>query len=218
MRFVLPFLVPLCVNAVLSKRVCDEIAPGVCGPQILIGGAMKCGTNTIAMLLARHPMIKLKTCDKSKNAECNDQLAQAETMDGNIISIWESHFFTYNYQRKDWFLNLIPRTDGFNNITFEKSPSYLDTQIHPDVIQRVSKLLPNSKIIFTVCNPTERLMSEYNHVMKWEPEMITLKYTENNWKPPDNFSDFISSIQEGSEFCQRKLNAGNTAKNQNALS
>ena len=84
-----------------SPNVCDEIIPGVCGPTIIIGGAMKCGTNTLANLLAKHPRVKLKTCQFPVWARglerllyCNDTFAQGRVENGEVVRVWETHYFT----------------------------------------------------------------------------------------------------------------------------
>jgi hypothetical protein len=38
----------------------------ICGPKVLIVGAMKCGTNTLGHLLAKHPRVKVNSCHAPK--------------------------------------------------------------------------------------------------------------------------------------------------------
>ena len=204
-----------------SPNTCDEILPGVCGPQIIIGGAMKCGTNTLGNLLAQHPRVKLRTCEFPAWAKglgrlkyCNDTFAQGRTVNGKVVRVWESHYFTHRTANNPdaymdhgspnlkWFANLIAHTDGQRDITFEKAPSYLDLHEHPHVAEHIKRMLPHAKIIFSVCDPAERLFSEFNHVMKWEAADFRQRFLEIGTQPPRTFSEFISLLGEASDFCR----------------
>ena len=88
--------------------------------------------------------------------------------------MWEQHYFTSFAESKNLatsdpdLLKLyaahFPHTDRHKQtMTFEKSPSYLDSLLWPDVPARMKELLPHAKIIFSLCNPAERLYSEFKH-------------------------------------------------------
>ena len=62
--------------------------------------------------------------------------------------------------RSGWVVQLPSDIDGVRNFTLEKSPSYMETQLYPLVAARVNRWLPNVKLLFTVCDPAERLYSE----------------------------------------------------------
>jgi hypothetical protein len=60
------------------------------------------------------------------------------------------------------FAMRLPWTDGVNNITIDKSPSYFNVLEFPNITKIAKQLLPNAKIAVSVCNPSLRLFSEYN--------------------------------------------------------
>lgn len=50
--------------------------------------------------------------------------------------------------------------------TFDKSPSYLDSQWWGGRVASIAKkLLPHAKIVVSVCNPTERMYSHFRHII-----------------------------------------------------
>ena len=102
-------------------------------------------------------------------------------------NIWEGHHLSHiRVEKTDWFKRwgtLLPSTDGRNNMTFDKSPSYLDTLIFPDVAAYAHRYVPNAKVVVTLCNPTERVYPEWNH----DNDGITLENIETNFIPTSIF-------------------------------
>jgi hypothetical protein len=202
----------------------------ICGPKVLIVGAMKCGTNTVGHLLAKHPRIKVNRCDNRKsvrgskisNADCNDTEFQGST--APQMAYWEGNDLTFKRdQRPDtWLKDLakrLPWTDGIHNITIDKSPGYLNTLKHPELPQLAKSLLPSAKILVTVCNPSARMYSEFEYrtvdKRHYHLENEFLKY---GYEVPTNFIDFARTILKcnmedeennertsSSKFCQELL-------------
>lgn len=140
---------------------------GFCGPKVLIIGAMKCGTNKLGSLLSRHPDVQLKVVPD------DGSLLGQKDQEGNIFEI---HYLTHktlfenqanpsSLDARRLYAQHLPETDGENNMTFDKSPSYLDTQYHGGVASVAKKLLPNARIVATVCNPVQRVWSQYQHYL-----------------------------------------------------
>ena len=145
----------------------EEYPPsGFCGPRVLIIGAMKCGTNMLGRLLQRHPSVALKYGKPGERV-------QGEKNGG----IWEIHHFTHkglfkgidplSLEARMRYADTIAQTNGVSNLTFDKSPSYLDSQYHTGIAAAAKKLLPNARIVASVCDPAKRFWSHYNHLVRW---------------------------------------------------
>ena len=108
-------------------------------PDFIIIGATKCGTTSLFSYLNNHPQV----------------LAPHKK---------EINFFNHNFQLgTPWYLAHFPAIADFSDyITGEASPFYIyDTQ----VVERISKLFPNIKLIAMLRNPVERTISEYYHAV-----------------------------------------------------
>jgi hypothetical protein len=178
-------------------------ASHICGPKVLVVGAMKCGTNTIGHLLAKHPRVKINTCPVARTAyiqnavidtKCNDAEFQ-----GRHDEIWEGHdmsiqqIFNPNWMA-DWTKRL-PWTTGTHNITIDKSPSYMNVVEFPNITHDAKRLLPNAKIVVSVCNPALRLYSEYNHNMDQRAEGFLEFYRDKEGVTvPTDFGSFVDLL------------------------
>ena len=201
---------------------------------------VKCGTNTLADLLRRHPRIQINTCSDSRLPFCN-----AKYFQGDAISMWEDNSFveennTATSRRTDTNLNenldfdsdyvpdrfsqVLPRTDGKTNISMGKSPAYLMTQFYAskNVAHRIKAVLPHTKVIVTLCNPTERLFSEWNHHQRFSHTRQELYRTYSRRMPPQtnktnnvknrttipsrdhapvNFAEFVDLLRPNHPLC-----------------
>ena len=176
---------------------------GFCGPQILIIGAMKCGTNMLGKLLQRHPAIGLKTGTPRQHGTGQVGLGG---------ELWEIHHFTHSsifagkdpssLESRKHYASIIAETDGINNFTFDKSPSYLDSQYNPGIAAAAKKLLPNARIVASVCDPVKRFWSQYNHLSR-------LNLTQNL---PDSFDEVAkASLDPSSEVSKQFFEVGQFA-------
>jgi Sulfotransferase domain len=201
---------PLHSNAEVSP--CDKLPQGeseVCGPKVLIIGAMKCGTNTIGDILQKHPRIKLTTCREQRllglieQEDCTPDRFQAAKRD----VVFEGHDFTHHMMREPetWlqkFAKRMPVTDGINSITFDKSPSYLNTNIFPEVARTAKHYLPSAKIIASLCNPAERLYSEFHHLVERTLDEFNQFYHDNSVDPPTDFQSFVNMFKPDDPTCK----------------
>ncbi|KAG7353873.1 exonuclease [Nitzschia inconspicua] len=93
----------------------------------------------------------------------------------------------------DWTQRL-PWTDGINNISVDKSPSNLNTFKHPDVPQLAHKLLPNAKVVVTLCKPDTRIYSEFQyHMVPKRHQHLVDQFEPYGRIVPDNFVDFAEA-------------------------
>ncbi len=193
------------INVTAKERI-------VCGPQVLLIGAMKCGTNSIGQILKKHPRVKLHTCNRTKDKMCDSKHYQGTTSG----MFWEMHAFTHLYNEFqmddvwiDLYAQMLPHgeNEGFHDmiegsITIDKSPSYLNTDRHPGVELRARRMLPHAKIIVTLCDPTGRLYSHYHHMKRAANEKFEGFYHHRNVSVPTNFSVFVGLFDDISETCQ----------------
>ena len=103
-------------------------------PDALIIGTTKCGTSALYHYLAIHP-----------------DIVRAE---GEVKFFKSSE----NYKKGlSWYKNQMPESEP-SQLTIEKTPTYI---MYPE---RLKASLPNmTKFIWTVCDPVERALSEYQH-------------------------------------------------------
>lgn len=170
----------------------------ICRPRVVIVGAMQCGTNQVGSILSKHPRVVLNVCDHSAETK---HISQNFNFQGSRRgAVWEGHDLTHqsvNYE--DFLLKFarrMPVSDGNETITFDKSPSYLPSSIFGNTPERLKSLLPNAKIIVSLCNPAERLYSEFYHTIKWTPEAFQQFYTDNKLSGPQDFTAFVDLLKE----------------------
>jgi hypothetical protein len=156
---------------------------------------MKCGTNTAGVLLAKHPRVKINYCDNWQFKLCNETAFQGDMRSGDI---WEGHDFSFIREtRPNWlqvFAQRLPWTDGRTSISIDKSPSYISTENFPDIASRMHMYLPKAKIVVSVCNPSLRLFSEYNHQIERTKNNFFHHFSMFNVTPPKSFGEFIDMV------------------------
>jgi hypothetical protein len=107
-------------------------------PNLIVIGAMKCGTTSLHHYLDLHPEIQMSTPK-------------------------ELAFFAAdrNWPRGvDWYrAHFSPESP----VRGESSPQYTNYPTRVGVAERMSELLPNAKLIYMVRDPIERMISEYLH-------------------------------------------------------
>lgn len=107
-------------------------------PNLVIIGAMKCGTTSLHSYLSLHPEIKM-----SRQKELD--------------------FFInkYNWHRGiDWYQS---HFQGKAKIYGESSPNYSNYPSTSEVVPRMYDLIPQAKLIYLVRDPIVRMISHYVH-------------------------------------------------------
>lgn len=123
-------------------------------PDFLIIGAQKAGTTYLYNLLSRHPSV-----------EVNPHLSGVEQK--------ELHFFdTMKYQKRglSWYLEQFPSSEG--KLTGEATPYYL---FCPRVSYRVSKAIPEAKLIVLLRDPVDRAFSDYQNKVREGNELLSFE-------------------------------------------
>ena len=107
-------------------------------PNLIIIGAMKCGTSALHHYLSLHPEISM-----SKEKELNFFIRERNWEKG--IAWYESNF------------------TGEAKIYGESSPDYTNYPLLSGVPQAMHSLIPDAKLIYMVRDPVERIISQYMH-------------------------------------------------------
>jgi len=107
-------------------------------PNLVIIGAMKCGTTSLHHYLNLHPEISM-----SKQKELDFFLGKKK---------WNKGI--------DWYQS---RFNGKAKFVGESSPNYTSYTQFPGVPERMHKLIPNAKLIYLVRDPIERMIARYIH-------------------------------------------------------
>lgn len=104
-------------------------------PTLVIAGAQKCGTSSLAATLRRHPQVFM---------------ARPK----------ELHFFDRHFDRGlDWYREQFTPRRGHVHAG-EATPNYL---YHPDARRRIPEVLPDAKIVVILRDPAKRAYSHYWH-------------------------------------------------------
>lgn len=139
-----------------SQKLFPNIGRAGSLPNLVIVGAMKCGTSSLHRYLDFHPQIKMS-------------------------SIKELDFFIEekNWHRgESWYRSHFPvKAD----ILGESSPNYTKFPVFSGVPERMHRMLPDAKLIYLVRDPIERIISHYFHQYTDRAEHRSLEDALNNF-------------------------------------
>jgi hypothetical protein len=112
-------------------------------PGLIIIGGMKCGTSSLFNYLNQHPQL-FGSKYKEVSYFCRD---------------------AFYSQGEQWYRAHFPRIEDMpdGSVAFDATPDYL---LYPEAPRRISRLLPDVKLIALFRNPTERAISHYFHNIK----------------------------------------------------
>lgn len=116
----------------------QDVIPTKKFPKMIIIGAKKCGTTPLKMFLSHHPQFRDKPGEK--------------------------HFFdkTENYEKGfEFYLDQMDYSYD-DEINFEKTSDYFDRNLVPE---RIAKLNDSIKLVAVLCDPVQRAVSHYNHIL-----------------------------------------------------
>lgn len=107
-------------------------------PNLIIIGAMKCGTSSLHYYLSQHPDICM-----SERKELDFFLGREHWHKG--LAWYESHF------------------QGDAKVYGEASPNYTKRHVTPGVPERIHTVIPHTKLIYIFRDPVDRCVSQYVH-------------------------------------------------------
>ncbi len=149
-------------------------------PNLVIIGAMKCGTTSLHRYLDLHPDI------------C---MSQTKELD----------FFI---EEKKWSKGLTWYESNFmqpNKVIGESSPNYSKYPFFSRVPERMYKIIPNTKLIYIIRDPIERIKSHYVHNIANGREKASLKQALDNLKSNHyvNCSKYFMQLEKFSDYYHR---------------
>lgn len=137
----------------------DTAASGAL-PNLVVIGAMKCGTTALHRTLNRHPDIAMSApkelnffCGTDESSPAGPMGASIEPADGRI------------WARGNWHRGLSWYTRHFTAeavVRGESSPGYTSPS-HPQVATRMAALIPGARLLYLVRDPVARALSQYRH-------------------------------------------------------
>jgi len=107
-------------------------------PNLIVIGAMKCGTTSLHHHLGRHPEIEM-----SRDKELNFFVAERNWGKG-----------------VEWYASQFP---AGTQIRGESSPIYSTAQRFADVPARMRSVVPEARLVYMVRDPVERMISHWIH-------------------------------------------------------
>ena len=117
-------------------------------PNLVIIGAMKCGTTSLHHYLDLHPDVAM-----SRPKELNFFIGPDH---GTAAPAWSQG----NWHRgPDWYA---ARFDPAAPVRGEASPGYTSPS-HPQVAGRMAALIPGARLVYAVRDPIRRAVSQYGH-------------------------------------------------------
>lgn len=118
-------------------------------PNVIVIGAMKCGTTALHRYLDAHPHIGMAT-RKEVNFFVGDERARPG---GSAAGPGQWH------RGWAWYASLF---DASCPVRGESSPGYTSPD-HPQVAARMAAGLPDARLVYLVRDPVQRALSQYRH-------------------------------------------------------
>jgi hypothetical protein len=115
-------------------------------PDLIIIGAMKCGTTALHGLLDQHPDIAMAAAK-----ELNFFFGPATDPGHGTVSTW--------HRGSEWYAS---QFDGQARVRGEASPGYTSPD-HPEAADRMASVVPDARLIYLVRDPIDRAVSQYRH-------------------------------------------------------
>ena len=120
-------------------------------PELLVIGAMKCGTTALHQLLDRHPDVAM-----APGKELNFFFGADEPPHEDPAEWWRHGQW---HRGPAWYAT---QFDPRARVRGESSPGYTDPA-HPEVAARVRALVPDVRLVYLVRDPLERAVSQWRH-------------------------------------------------------
>lgn len=120
-------------------------------PDVIVVGAMKCGTSALHEHLDSHPEVAM-----SRPKELNFFNGPAQAPHGDPDTWWATGQW---HRGLEWYS---AQFDAEARARGESSPGYTSPS-HPEVPHRMAAVLPDVRLVYLVRDPVERALSQYAH-------------------------------------------------------
>jgi hypothetical protein len=120
-------------------------------PNLIVIGAMKCGTTALHDHLDRHPHVAMSR-PKELNFFFGRSAAANEHLDG-----WSPH--GNRWRGPDWYR---AHFDPSAPVRGESSPGYTSPD-HPEVPEEIARVVSDARLVYLVRDPIERAASQWHH-------------------------------------------------------
>lgn len=131
-------------------------------PNLVIVGAMKCGTTSLHRYLDQHPEIAMS---EPKELNFFFRAADAPASTGPSFQHGNWHLGA------EWYAERFPANVPVRG---EASPGYTSPS-YPEVADRLARLLPDARLVYLVRDPLDRAISQYLHHRRDGAEERTLE-------------------------------------------
>jgi sulfotransferase family protein len=131
-----------------------ELRPGGALPNLVIIGAMKCGTTSLHHYLDLHPEIGMsrpKELNFFFGPEDGGTPADVRDRPGWARGHW--------HHGPEWYAG---HFDPAVSVRGEASPGYTSPS-YPEVAARMAELIPDAQLLYAVRDPISRALSQYEH-------------------------------------------------------
>jgi len=120
-------------------------------PEVIVIGAMKCGTSAVHAYLDAHPDVSMSRL-KELNFFNGPEVAPHE----DAGSWWRSGQW---HRGLDWYCS---QFDDRTRVRGESSPAYTSPSC-PEVAARMAAVVPDVRLVYLVRDPVDRAASQYAH-------------------------------------------------------
>lgn len=120
-------------------------------PDVIVIGAMKCGTSAVHEYLDAHPQISM-----SRTKELNFFNGPETPPHGDPESWWVTGQW---HRGLDWYA---AQFDPDAPVRGESSPAYTSPSF-PEVAHRMAEVVPDVRLLYLVRDPVDRAVSQYAH-------------------------------------------------------
>ncbi len=128
-------------------------------PNLVVIGAMKCGTTALHRLLDKHPQIAM-----SDPKELNFFFGPVDATGGKQSGMSPAKAEQLGWTRGNWHRGVEWYAHHFPPaaVRGESSPGYTSPD-HPEVAARMAAVLPTARLVYLVRDPIDRALSQYRH-------------------------------------------------------
>jgi len=120
-------------------------------PDLIVIGAMKCGTSALHEYLDAHPQISM-----ARPKELNFFNGSPTPPPGDDTSWWQTGQW---HRGVDWYAD---QFDAAGPLRGEASPAYT-SPVNPEVAVRMASVVPQVRLVYLVRDPLQRALSQYAH-------------------------------------------------------